>query len=747
MIAEYAQIIIEINIKNLERVFTYKIPEELKATLIIGSMVEIPFGAGNRKIKGYVVGFTDNLTFDIKKVKYIIRQYTDISIESELLQLASWMRERYATTLQNTLKSLMPMKVDTRKKEEKYVITNISIEEINEYLDRLIVSGRFVGRRRVLEILMNQKQIKLKELLIQANVSRNIITTLVKDGVVKIGSKRVNRLAYELEEYSITTNLRLNLDQEKALEKILESMKKAQSEIFLLHGITGSGKTEVYMQAIEEVIIKNESAIVMIPEIALTPLMVRRFVERFGDVVGVLHSRLSSGQKFDQWQMAKTGDIKIMIGPRSVVFTPFKKIGLIIIDEEHEMTYKSEMPPKYHAREVAIYRGNYHKCPVVLGSATPLITTYYKALLGKYTLLTLTKKAVAKNPLVVDLVDMREELSEGNQSILSNALYEAIKLRLAKKEQIILFLNRRGHSSFVSCRKCGFVLKCNHCDVSYHYHKYTQKLQCHYCGESKDMVSKCPNCGSKHIRSFGIGTQKVEAIIKKLFVDARIIRMDFDTTTGKNGHKILLDRFEKYEGDILIGTQMIAKGHHFDSVTLVGVIAADMSLHINDFRASERTFQLVTQVTGRSGRGSKKGQAIIQTYSPEHYSLVAAKEQNYELFYKNEIMYRELMGYPPFSQIMTVLITATDEKYVIGLSYRIKEAIYRYEYFSEITVLGPTPATVSKVKDVYRRVLYIKSKSYKKLTKLVKFLYTIKEEVDIGNIGHIYTDINPMISY
>jgi len=744
---KYAQIIIEISVKSLEKIFTYGIPEEMQATLSIGSVVEIPFGAGNRQIKGYVLGLTNTLDFDAKKIKYIIKQDTSIGIESELIQLALWMKERYATTLQAALKSLMPMKSSVRRKEEKYVKLILGKEELVEYRQKLVGNTRFIGRLRALDLLEKEGYIEMKTLLRLAKISRNIVTTLIKTEVVVLKRQKVNRLPYSVEDYTVTSNLALNSTQQIAKKAILEGMAQVGSPIFLLHGITGSGKTEVYMQAIEEVLKKGASAIVMIPEIALTPLMVRRFVERFGPVVGVLHSRLSAGEKFDQWQMAKTGNIKIMIGPRSVIFTPFERIGLIVMDEAHEMTYKSEKPPKYHAREVAIYRANYHKCPVILGSATPLVTTYYKALLGKYTLLTLPIKAAAKNPLQVDVVDMREELKEGNHSIISRKLYKAIEERLARKEQIILFLNRRGYAGFISCRECGFVLKCQHCEVSYHYHRHTQTLSCHYCGHKEPMVSKCPSCGSKHIRSFGIGTQKVEAYIKKVFKEARVIRMDYDTTTGKDGHKKLLDQFEQHKGDILIGTQMVAKGHHFDQVTLVGVVAADMSLYMNDFRASERTFQLITQVTGRSGRGSKSGQAIIQTYSPGHYSLLAAKEQNYQAFYKNEIAYRELLNYPPFSHILTVLITARDESYVIDLSYRLKKELDKHGKGNQLTILGPAPATISKVKDVYRQVIYIKSKSYRVLTQLVAYLYDIIKEVDERHIGYLHTDINSMMSY
>lgn len=743
----YAQIIIEISIKSLDKIFTYEIPNEMRKTLKLGSVVEIPFGAGNRMIKGYVLGFADTIDFDKNKVKYINKHYEEVSIESELIDLAIWMKSRYTTTLQTALNILLPVKPSVQKKEVRYIKCDLTKAEIALMIEQLNGKKIYEPRVRVLEVLSEQPYLSMKELMDSADVSRGTISTMIKHSMVTYTLEGVERIPYNVDDYEVSTKLTLNAQQKEATIAINESIKVCRSDIFLLHGITGSGKTEVYLQAIEKVIDKGASAIVMIPEIGLTPLMVKRFVERFGDIVGVMHSRLSEGEKFDQWRMAKEGKIKIMIGPRSAAFAPFSHIGLIILDEEHEMTYKSETSPKYHAREVAIYRGHYHKCPVILGSATPLVETYYKALEGKYILLELNSKAIARTPLQVETVDMRAELAEGNKSILSLELFKAITETLEKKEQIILFLNRRGHSHFVSCRQCGYVLKCKHCDVPYNYHKYNDSLQCHYCNTNIPMVTNCPNCGSKHIKAFGIGTQKVEAIIKDTFKESRVIRMDYDTTTGKHGHQILLDQFENHEADILIGTQMVAKGHHFDNVTLVGVLAADMSLYVNDFRASEKTFQLITQVTGRSGRANKAGRAIIQTYSPNHYSITAARDQDYKVFYQNEIAYRELMGYAPFKQMMTVLLSSVEERYIIQLSYRIKDRMVGYEKQLSIDILGPAPATLSKVRDFYRRVIYIKADSYKALRILATELYNIMRQEDNRNIASIQIDINPMMSY
>lgn len=747
MSGKYAQIITQISVKNLEKVFSYEIPAGMNDKLVVGSVVEIPFGAGNRMVKGYVMGYTDTVDFDPSKIKAIHRVYENMDIESELLGLAMWMKQRYACTFQTALKVLLPTRADVRKKTDSYVKLLLNPEQLSRKTEQLEDDKRAASRVRVLEVLMYKSYISKRELQEEAGVGASVLNTLVKNGVIEISQEHVDRMPYDVDDFDITTGLSLNEHQKDALRAINGCVKQKVNEVFVLHGITGSGKTEVYMQAIEEVLAAGESAIVLIPEIGLTPQTVRRFVERFGEVVGVMHSRLSEGERYDQWQLAKEGKIKIMIGPRSAVFAPFAKIGLIIVDEEHEMTYKSETSPKYHAREVAIYRGHYHKCPVILGSATPLVETYYKALDGKYQLLEMPDKAKAAADLHVETVDMREELAEGNRTILSRYLHKAIEETLSRREQIILFINRRGHSSFVSCRKCGFVMKCQRCDIPYNYHKYKGTLMCHYCGEHSAMVKKCPNCGSTHIRSFGIGTQKVEDYINETFPEARLIRMDYDTTSGKHGHQEVLDKFARHEADIMIGTQMVAKGHHFDNVTLVGVLAADMALYVNDFRATERTFQLITQVTGRSGRGNKEGQAVIQTYSPDHYSVIAAGSQDYKQFYRSEIAFRQLLGYAPFMNMMTVLMTGPDEKYVIQLSYKLKDRLQHYEDNGHATILGPSPAILSKIKDTYRRVIYIKSPNYKVLTGMADQLYDIMKQEDHRRIGSIQFDINPMMAY
>lgn len=747
MSLRYAHIIIDISIKSLDRVFTYGIPDHMALEACPGAVVEIPFGNGNKIRNGYILEVVDHIDFDPSKLKYIKNVLPGMRYEGELLDLAAWMQRRYACTIQTALKALLPTQPGVKKKEEFFVQSLLSPEAIEGTIASIRDKPIHRSRVRVLECLYHQPFIKQAELLTAASVSAGVLQTMEKRGLIERTYKRTQRIPYDVDDYATTTNLRPNLEQQEAIDGICEAVEAKKREVFLLHGVTGSGKTEVYMQVIEQVLKAGKSAIVLIPEIGLTPQALRRFVERFGDVVGVMHSRLSVGERFDQWQLAKDGAIKIMIGPRSAIFTPFESIGVIIIDEEHETTYKSEMPPKFHAREVAVFRANRHGCPVVLGSATPLVSTMYKALSGIYKKYELNEKAASDQPLEVITVDMRKELAEGNKTIFSQALRQRIQETLLKKEQVILFLNRRGYAKFVSCRQCGYVIKCDHCDVPLNYHKHRHQLLCHYCGNSQPMVQKCPSCGSQHIREFGVGTQKVEDMILQVFPEARILRMDYDTTSGKHGHTKVLDSFENYEADILLGTQMVAKGHHFDRVTLVGVLAADMSLYTNDFRASERTFQLITQVIGRSGRGTRQGSAVIQTYSPDHYSITCAANEDYDTFYRNEIAYRELMGYEPFKHMLLVMMTSKDEKYIIRLSYQIAQRLGSAMDDNDIEILGPTQASLSKINDHFRRVIYIKSSNYNLLTGLSEWLYDVMKEEDYRKIGTIAMDINPMMAY
>lgn len=743
---KYANVIIEISATSLDRPFTYLIPEHLRDKIEIGSIVSIPFGVSNRQAKGYVVSLLDKIDFDEQKLKAITEVNANVSVESELIKLASWMQKRYLCSLQSALKGMIPSSKEINKKYDKIVSRNITPDEINHLINENI-QPRWAKRNEVLELLLKQESFIEKDLMRLTGTTKAIIKGMEKKGLLKIEDQEAYRNPFNIDKISKTENLIPNYQQQKAIYTIDQAVKNNRNDIFLLHGITGSGKTEVYLQVIEQVIADGKAAIVLIPEISLTPQTVNRFIGRFGEIVGVLHSKLSQGEKYDQWRKAKEGKISIMVGPRSAIFAPFENLGIIVIDEEHELTYKSEMPPKYHAREVAIKRGSMSKCPVVLGSATPLIESYFKAVEGKYKLLELKNKAIVSSNLKVDIVDMRNELIEGNKSMLSRELKLTIEGALARREQVILFLNRRGHSSFVSCRKCGYVVKCPSCDIPYTYHLSNERLICHYCGKSIKKVTTCPKCQSKYIKEFGIGTQKVENFIKAEFPSARVLRMDFDTTSHKNGHEEILEKFETHEADILIGTQMVAKGHHFENVTVVGVIAADLSLFVNDFRACERTFQLVTQVTGRTGRGEKKGRAIIQTYSPDHYSLTCAKEQDYIKFYENEIKFRQMMTYPPFSNIATVLMSSEDENALVEGAHHLKSIIVDLIGQNKLMVLGPSPANISKLKNAYRWRIIIKCEEYNLLNQLIQLLNEKIYEENIASFMSIQLDINPMMSY
>ena len=506
-------------------------------------------------------------------------------------------------------------------------------------------------------------------------------------------------------------------EQKNAIECFWGDYQKQQYGTYLIHGVTGSGKTEVYMEMIARVAAKGRQAIVLIPEIALTFQTVMRFYRRFGDRVSIMNSRLSAGERYDQMMRAKAGEIDVMIGPRSALFTPFPNLGLIVIDEEHENTYKSEQIPRYHARETAIARAKLEQASVILGSATPSVEAMYRAKHGEYKLLELHKRSGNQEMAQVHVVDLRKELRDGNRSILSRKLQQMIADRLQKKEQIMLFLNRRGYAGFISCRECGFVVKCPHCDVSLSYHR-NGKMVCHYCGYEQERVQICPECGSRHIGEFKAGTQQIEEVVKKHFPEARVLRMDLDTTRSKDGHEKILAAFANEEADILVGTQMIVKGHDFPNVTLVGILAADMSLYSNDYRAGERTFQLLTQAAGRAGRGAKKGEALIQTYSPDHYAIVTAAAQDYEAFYEEEIHYRELMGYPPVDNLLAILVSCEKEALLeTGCKY-LKEFAVRISGAEEVAIIGPASPGIGKINDVYRKVLYLKTEKYDTLIKM-----------------------------
>ncbi len=696
--------IVDITHEQLDRVFQYLIPASMHVEA--GNQVLVPFGRRNRKIRGYVIECTDEAQWDPNKIKEILEVFpSSMTVETQLIQLAAWMKHRYGATMIQALKTVLPVQRTVKQIEKKYYI--LKEEQAAQAALEEAKRKKWKARIRLLEALLETKVIPTDLALQRLQVTGVVAKPLEAKGILSI----VTETAYRNPVHSMTLNhntIQLNDQQEQIVHSICNAFDSGNRIPSYIYGITGSGKTEVYMGIIEHVLKKNRQTIVLIPEIALTYQMVMRFYQRFGNQISIMNSRLSAGEKFDQMERARKGEVNVMIGPRSALFTPFQKLGLIIIDEEHEAAYKSEYSPKYHARETAIERARLCDGIVVMGSATPSIEAYYRAQQGVYRLYQLNKRAVNQSRLAdVSIVDLREELKLGNRSIFSRELTQRMEQCLEKKEQILLFLNRRGYSGFISCRSCGKPIGCPHCDVSLTAHK-NGWLVCHYCGYSIPIPAKCPSCGSAYIAGFGLGTQKVEALTAQQFPKARLLRMDLDTTSKKNGHQEILEQFAAGEADILIGTQMIVKGHDFPNVTLVGILAADMSLYAGDYRSAERTFQLLTQAAGRAGRGEKKGHVVIQTYSPDNYSILAAKDQNYEWFYDQEILYRTMLHYPPKGYMAELLVTS-DEENEAENAIHCYAALIQNEYNDTIKIIGPANASVGKIKDRYRKVLYLKS--------------------------------------
>ncbi len=559
----------------------------------------------------------------------------------------------------------------------------------------------------------------------------------VKEKIKKVA------LRSEVPEYELTKAPVQDLSekQSKLISEFRNDFLSGQNKTYLLHGVTGSGKTEVYIECIKEVVKSGGQAIVLIPEIGLTYQNVARFKQHFGDRVSIINSKQSKGEKYQEFEKAKNHQVDVIIGPRSALFTPCDNLKLVIIDEEHDQAYKSDQTPKYHARETAIERARLENAWVILGSATPTMESYALAKLGKYTLWELNERPEGMEMSQVSIVDLREELRLGNRSIISKELYDKIEDRLSKKEQIMLFINRRGYNSFVSCRECGEVIKCPKCDVSLSLHN-NGFMMCHYCGHIERSPKECPKCKSKLIGGFGTGTEKVEEEIKKLFPSAKTLRMDKDTTMRKGAHGNILNKFSNHEADILVGTQMIVKGHDFDNVTLVGIILADMSLFANDYMAGERTFDLLTQAAGRAGRGEKKGEVVIQTYQPEHYAIVAASKQDYEGFFDMEMSYRRIMCYPPVYNMMVVLFAGTDYEQVESFSSEVAKAVKSDVAALKLRIVGPSDATISKINDFYRKVIYIKCQTLEGL----KITRDKIEEYKHDNVT-ITVDVNPMMTY
>lgn len=784
-----AKVVIDVAAAAIDSLFDYQIPEHLEGSVQPGVRVIVPFGP--RKVMGFVTELTDESEFDQLKEIIEVMDHTPI-LTNELLQLSKWLQEETLCYRISAMQAMLPAAFKAKYKKEVWLLGEESeypelwqraaagrevfpFEELENYeipssqVTKMVQDGlidiKYIVKEKnrvktdtyvtlnldpheLLETLENfgyqaKKQrmilehfeeapepIRLKELLHKYQTNRSTVDQLVKKNLVKLIQKEIYRDPYQKDITELTDSLPLTGQQQKVIEPIHTSIDENRHEVFLLHGITGSGKTEIYLQSIERVLSDGKEAIVLVPEISLTPQMVTRFKERFGGEVAVLHSALSQGEKYDEWRKIQRKEVSVVVGARSAVFAPFENLGIIIIDEEHETSYKQEDYPKYHAREVAKYRGRAHDCPVVLGSATPTLESYARASKGVYTLLELTERVNARPLPEMEIIDMRKELEKGNRSMFSESLAQKIQDRLDKNEQVVLLLNRRGYSSFVMCRECGETIQCEHCDISMTYHRKQNKLKCHYCNAERWMPQRCPNCESEAIRFFGTGTQKIEEALHVHFEEARVIRMDVDTTSKKGSHEKLLDQFGRGDADILLGTQMIAKGLDFKNVTLVGVIAADSMLHLPDFRASERSFQLLTQVSGRAGRHDLPGEVVVQTYTPEHYSVVLASDYDFEGFFNREMKMRKQVGYPPY--FFMVLINLSHENHVRVNQAANEMAKVLSQHLSEDSILlGPTPSPMLRIKDRYRYQCLIK--------------YKRKEEVDFALrnvLDHFKKEVN-----
>ncbi len=707
---KYANIIVNISHENLDKTFQYLIPEKLRGTISVGDYVTIPFGRGNRLIEGYVLELSDKAACDETRLKEIAGIKTDARlVEVKLIKLAWWMKKTYGSTMINALKTVLPIKKQIKEKEEKTIILKLGREEALSRLE-LYMKKHQTARERLLRELIREGELNYRLVTAKLSISPPTIKAMEDQEVISVLRKRLYRDPAQGDADGM--QVMLNPAQKSIVREIVREYDEGIRGTYLLRGITGSGKTEVYMEIISHVIEAGLKVIVLIPEISLTYQTVMRFYKRFGSKVSTIHSRLSDGVKYDQFERARKGEISVMIGPRSALFTPFEDLGLIIMDEEHEPSYKSDNMPKYHARETAVELARLHNASLILGSATPSLDAYYKALKGEYRLFELTERAKDASLPRVHITDLKQELKEGNKSMFGRELKSLMEEKLSKGEQIMLFLNRRGYAGFVSCRSCGHVIKCPHCDVSLSIHG-GGKLLCHYCGYERENVKICPECGSSYIGGMRAGTEQVEENVKKLFPYASVLRMDADTTKKKDDYERILSSFANRDADILIGTQMIVKGHDFPYVTLMGILVADMSLNAGDYRASERTFQLLTQAAGRSGRADIAGDVVIQTYRPDHYAIVHARDQDYISFYNEEITYRTLLDYPPVGHMMAVMVEGADDRkvdaYSALLAEKLKNDIIMNLHGDGCRIIGPADAFVRKINDIYRKLIYLKS--------------------------------------
>ena len=736
----YAEVVVGISIDKLDRTFCYRIPESFgNPDALIGTEVIVPFGKGNRETKAFVVEVKEDTEIDKSLIKDILRKSeTGVQIEGKLIKLAYWLKSNYGGTVNEALRSVLqaPRKIERIK--ERTVSLLKGREEAEDIL-REFERKKYTVKAKILRRSI-EGDFNYESFIKEEKATASAFNSLTKDGIIEIKEELLYRKPVKTGEKN-SDKVELNVEQKGAVDKVVDDYRKGINGRYLLFGITGSGKTEVYMEIMEEVISQGKQVIFLIPEIALSFQMVERLSARFGERISIMNSRMSQGERYDQYLRAKHGDIDIIVGPRSALFTPFNNLGLIIVDEEHEGSYKSSKTPRYHAREVALYRAKEEGAAIILGSATPSLEAVKLASDKEIEVLMLLSRPAGAILPEIEVTDLREELKEGNKSIISRRLSELIKDRLTKGEQTILFINRRGYAGFISCRSCGEAIKCPHCDVSLTFHR-PDRLVCHYCGYEEKMPDKCPKCASPYIGTFGLGTEKVEEIVKKDFPTARVLRMDGDTTTGKNGHEAILESFKKGEADILIGTQMIVKGHDFEKVSLVGILAADLSLFLGDFRAAETTYELLVQAAGRAGRGRYRGKVVIQTYNPDHYVIQAAATGNYKDFYSKEIRYRKLGEYPPETHLLAVILFAAKAEEV-SKGAEILVGFLTEKKSESFVVNGPVWAAIPKLRDIYRKIIYIKSSDRDELVRLKNLLEDyVKEGSDFSKVS-VQFDFEP----
>ena len=736
-----AEVIINRSAKKLNRTFDYNIPKEMQDFVIIGSKVIVPFGNSKKPEEAYVIGIKERSNFEVKDIVKIEDSLTNFQIK-----LAKWMAKHYFCNVSDCIKLMLTP--GTGRKENKVqdkTINSVYLKKDIEEIEFDIENRKLKSEKqiRILKFVKDNEGCTIPEIEMFTDTSRAIVNTLIKNEYLEIVEKVIERNPLENKKIEQTKNLELTEEQRQAFDKVKESIDNKENKEFLLYGVTGSGKTEIYLQLIKKVIEEEKTAIVLVPEISLTPQMLDRFISRFGkEEIAVLHSKLSIGERHDEWKKIKEGKIKIVIGARSAIFAPLENLGIIIIDEEHDSSYKSETTPKYNAKEIAKILAKVNKCPLILGSATPDLNTFYRANIGEIELLKLTKRANESSLPDVEVVDLKQELANGNRSMLSMDLYSAIEENLKNKLHTILFLNRRGYSTFIMCRECGYTVKCPNCNISLTYHRFGNILKCHYCGHEEKVVTTCPECGSSKIRYFGTGTQKLEQEINKLFPKAKTIRMDVDTVTKKNSHEVILNKFKNENIDILIGTQMVVKGHHFPNVTLVGVITADSSLNIDDYRANERTFQILTQVAGRAGRENKKGKVIIQSYTPENFSIECSKKQDYDLFYETEIALRKQLKYPPFCDIILINFNGLNEKEIQNVSNGMYEHLKQVLNEEEFKIFKPIPCPVDKIQNRYRWRIIIKGNVDEKTNTVLNKALRMFYNQSLKNT-RVSIDVNP----